>query len=155
MNYLSTDSMVVAAKIFQESYLHVMNNYDQESKKAAVVFAAEIILRYKPYMMLTPDGVAHMQDLVFKKEANRDFVLMLAFTFFSRFSEGNEPVTQLAGNLTQGVCINTMGNWDAVPKDISERLATPTEVLDILINNRWFMVLLLLQLFINIEDVKQ
>jgi hypothetical protein len=158
VNYLTTEQMVVATSTFQESVSHVLGNYLPESQASLKAFVAEMILKEKPYMLVTEDGIKHAMGKVFGLEGYRDFVLMVTFTFFARFGESDTPVRSLAGNLARAVSVSGSGSnndLSAVPLEMRRRMPSEQDVTATLESNQWLMTLLMLQLCVQMVADKK
>jgi hypothetical protein len=150
MTSLTTEQMVVATSTFQESFTHVLGNYVGESREHIVKFVANIILREKPYMLVTEAGLQHAMQIAFgNNDAERDFLLMLTFTFFSRFGETDNPVKALSTNLARGVALGNNNDLNAVPEQLKKRLPIESDAHLVLEANQWLITLLMLQLCIT------
>ena len=150
MSHLPLERMVEAATVLQDSYQHVLNNIPAAGRESIIQFVAKLILSEKPYMLITPEGLSHISELVFSNDPYRDFIFTLSFTFFARFGGPDTDITGLAENLARGaaqVSPNREGN--AIPNQIANRLIEAVDIVPILINNRWLMMILLIQLFIT------
>jgi hypothetical protein len=156
MANLNTTDMEEAATVFTQSLNHVLSNYLTESSKSVKEFVTHIVLKEKPYMMITEEGLPHIVELVFMNEIVRDFVLTLSSVFFSRWGNNDEQVLGLAGNIARGVSVLRVGdNVDiansVIPRQISERLMTEEMGSMLLYNNRWLICLLMLQIYVNFD----
>jgi hypothetical protein len=149
---IKTDDMVTVANVFKESFEHCISGLTGETQTLALRFVAEVILREKPYMLVTTEGLDHAMELVFGREENRDFILTLAFTFFARLGHDDDFVKGLAGNLARGAALASKADLNAVPDPIKGRLAELKDVQELLEANSWLMVVLLLQLFITVKE---
>lgn len=152
---ITTDAMMEVASVFIESFNHVVSNYVGESKNHAKLFTANIILKEKPYMIVSLEGLPHITEIVFGSDANRDFILTLSFTFFSRWGHSEREVYGLINNLARGVSNANALTLNAMPKDISSRLVSSENAAEILEANKWLIVIILMQLFITVEPVKE
>lgn len=150
MSNLTTEQMVIATSTFQESFQHVLGNYVGDSRTHIQKFVAGVVLRQKPYMLVTEEGVQHAMKLAFGNEADRDFLFTLTYTFFSRFGETNEPVKGLATALARGVSIGSHNELSAVPEPLQKRLPVEVDVRAMLESNQWLMTLLMMQLCIQV-----
>ncbi len=152
MTHLSTEQMVIVAETFQESLQHVLSNYLGETKTDIQLFVAEIVLKNKPYMLVTEEGLQHAVNLVFTNEQHRDFIFTLAFTFFARWGESDMHVTGLAENLARGTSqVHHNLEYNAVPDQLTMRLSTMEDTKLLLEANKWLMIVFLLQLFIGLD----
>jgi hypothetical protein len=152
MANIDTDKMISAAETFSDSYTHVMNNYVAETKNRILLFVMDIILREKPYMLVSREGLPAIMNTVFSSDEIRDFVFTLQFVFFSRWGGTASDVEGLVGNLARGVGIANVGKVNAVPSDINARLSNETEVTELLTYNKWLCVILMLQLFVSLDE---
>lgn len=151
---LRTEEMREVATVFQGAYEHTITNFvGSEIKAAALQFVAGIVLSEKPYMLVTEEGFARAVLMVFSNEVARDFVLMLGFTFFSRWGGSQEQYVQLIENLSYGAGhVDGAGEYAGMPVPISQRLTSAQEAAALLQANRWLVVLLLMQLFLVLPD---
>lgn len=152
---LTTQEMIVATETFQESFRHVMGNYPvPEAKQYLLKFVLGVIMVEKPYMLVTDEGIQRAIALVFTAEAERDFILTLTYTFFSRFGETSAPAKNLAAALARGIALTgvTTSQLSAAPDAIKTRLPTEEEARAILEANQWLMTVLLIQLCVQITD---
>lgn len=153
---LTTEEMQVLAETFQDSFKFMMTNAIGETKKRYTEFSARLVLQEKPYLLVTEEGLQHISGLVFSTPEIRDFILGLSFVFFSRqgFKEGQ--MDDLARALARGTSsheyiTNEEQRLDAIPKAIGSRMLSFNDVFPLLKANRWLMIVLLIQLFINVD----
>lgn len=147
--------MIVVADVFQGAYEHVIGNLVGDTRIAIIGFVGQVVLKEKPYLLVTGEGLQHAIDLVFCNEQIRDFVLTLSYTFFARLGESSAHVRGLSENLARGVAQGSSASprsvdYCAVPKDLSSRFTPETEALELIESNKWLVVLLLLPLFIQV-----
>jgi hypothetical protein len=150
--HLSAELMIEAAAIFQDAVQFVLQRFGKETKDKVRGFVSLIVLQEKPYLMVTPDGLSRMINLVFSDEAYRDFVLTLHFTFASRWGMTMSLYQGLVANLAQGACPAMEGSLNAMPADMASRLSTYTDAAQLLEANPWLSMLLMLQLFVGLSD---
>lgn len=151
MKNITSEEMVTVATIFQDSVKYVLEGYAPESRPKINEFIASIVMRERPYMLVTNTGIAHAATLVFSDDAYRDTILAIAFVFFSRWGGGNDGISALAQNLADGVSGDDMtGPNTAMPADVLRRLPIHNTTQAILANNKWLMILLMLILFIQV-----
>ena len=156
MKFLTTDEMAVVRETFKDSVSHLLSNYAPESTPAIISFVYNMALTRKPYTTVTQAGVAELVDFIFTNERERDFVLTLVFMFFARWGQSDEQLQGLAGSLARGVSFNEKagGKLNVIPSELQDRLTTTDEVWELLYENRWLMVILLMQLYITLADTK-
>lgn len=144
--------MIEAGVVFQQSYEHVMSNLYGSGKEKVLEFVVGVVLRERPYLLLTPQGIEHISELVFTDPNNRDFVLSLAFNFFSRLGGDADFYIGLSAAIARGagqaISINT--GIDATPNQISDRLVTEAEAVELLAPNKWLIVIFMINLFITV-----
>lgn len=149
---LTTEDMIVVATTFQDAHVHVLHNYlVPEERNKLLEFVANVILRERPYMLVTQEGIKHAIDLAFKDDLIRDFVLKLSYVFFARYGNRQTHVHALAANLARGAAMGIKHDYAAIPDQIRMRLPEPAETTELLENNPWLMVILMIQLFIQLE----
>lgn len=156
MTNLGTDDMIEVGDVFISSFNHVLNNYSDEAKADLLVFAMQLVTMEKPYMLVTEEGIQHIVAQVFGKEHYRDFIMMLAFTFFARFGRDRAEIEGLASNLARGATLacrteTTRVGLNAVPQSIRDRLPNMETVRELLLANPWLTIVLLIQLFSSIK----
>lgn len=152
LQHLSIDEMVGLADVFQGSYSHVMGNLIGDTKKRMTEFALNVVLRHKPYMLVTPQGFTDMSTRLFGDDETRDFVFTLFFVFSARAGLTIDRYRSLSANLAQSATPVTRGSdLSAAPSAVADRLAAYEEAADLLEANQWLVTLLLLQLFITVE----
>ena len=154
MANIDTDSMIVAAEVFQDSLNHVLGNLVGESKTSIKEFIVNYLLFHKPYMLVTPEGLPIAIDLVFGKEEYRDFIFNLHFVFFSRYGNGINEVNGLIENLARGLSFYNVSPDNYMPKEINTRLSTESNAFSLLAANKWLVSLVLISLFVNVDNTE-
>ena len=156
MATLNTDQIASCSQVFQESLSHVISNSIGDTRQHIQHFIANVILKEKPYLLVTEEGIQHAINLTFSDERTRDFVFMLSFTFFSRWGGTHQDIDSLSENLAIGVTHAYRGHpLNAVPTQIGDRLTSFEEAAQLISVNRWLIILLMLQLTITIEPEKE
>jgi hypothetical protein len=154
MANISTDAMEEASEIFTGSLNHVLSNLVGESKASVKEFIMHVVLFRKPFMLVTPEGIADAVDLVFSKAEHRDFVLSLHYIFFSRLGNTAIDIGGLFGNLARGLGFNTNTHNAYMPRDISSRLASEEGTVSILNENKWLVIIIMLILCVSLDDTE-
>jgi len=149
VNNISTEMMQDAAVVFQDSFTHCLSNLIGESKERMKFFIAEILLKEKTFLLPTIEGLPHLISLVFSSAENRDFIFDLHFVFFARFGNSDADVKGLLGNIARGVALSSVNPLNAIPKDINNRLIDESDANDLLLNNQWIAIVLMIKLFIS------
>lgn len=138
--------------VFIDSFRHVLSNSEETRRASMLEFALTVALKEKPYMLVTPSGLASLAAQVWSVEDCRDFLLQLSFVFFSRLGESDDFVLGLSRNLARGCSyVDTVVKQDytAIPEVVGDRLADNVSALNIINANRWLMIVLLLQAFFD------
>ena len=151
MSNISSDEMINAAQIFQESVEHILANTLGKSKDNLELFITKILLFEKPFLMLTHEGIVKTIDLVFSTSENRDFIFNLHFIFFSKLGNTNTDINGLIGNVARGVGLSSVHPLSAMPKEINDRVLDELDAIDLLTANKWLLIVLLIILFITIN----
>lgn len=146
---LSSEELRDVGECFTQAFNHTMANTFGESKITATEFAYDIILRQHPWMMMTEQGQAAIISSVFGDQDVRDFVLTLAFNFFSYWGGERTQHEALAKTMAAASGFQTP---TLIPKVINERMSTEESAESILINNRWLVCLLLMKVWIQAPD---
>lgn len=153
MPNINTIDMVDVATTFQDSVSHVLSNLVLESRQNIKHYIATIVLLEKPYILVGKEGIQRAIELVFLKEEYRDFIFTLHYTFFSRWGNDVNMFNGLIGNLARGIALSNLSTNSIMPKDINYRLTTEELANDILLANTWLVIVILLQLFINVDTI--
>lgn len=152
---LTINEMVDVAVALNEAYEHVVENTYGNSRAAVMQFGAELILRRKPYLLVTREGFTDIAGEVFGNDDHRDFLFTLYFAFSSRWGMTKERYSVLVENLTWSVCPVGIGaEFSGAPSVIAQRLTSPEEVRPLLEANPWLVMILLLQTFIRVSPPK-
>ena len=152
---LQLPEMVEIAEAFNEAYEHVLVNTFGNSKETVVKFVADLVLRRKPYLVVTREGFTEVMDLVFSNDDHRDFLFTLYYAFSSRWGMSKERYSALAVNLAHSACPVMPGaEVSGAPSVIAQRLSSYEEVLPLLEANPWLVTVLLLQTFIRVSPPK-
>lgn len=148
---LSTDQMVEVGQVLLEAYRDVLDNQSEESRPRIASFVAEFCLRTKPYILVTPEGLAGAIETVFSDPRVTDFVLTLVHIFGSRWGMTQERLNSLATNLASGAALPVTSELRSIPNALASRLASFPDAYHLLVANPWLVVLMLLQLFFNAQ----
>ena len=152
---LAISDMVDVAVALNEAYEHVVENTYGNSRIAVVQFGAELVLRRKPYLLVTREGFTDIAGEVFGNDDHRDFLFTLYFAFCSRWGMTKERFSVLAETLTWSVCpVGISAEFSGAPSVIAQRLTSPEEVRPLLEANPWLVMILLLQTFIRVSPPK-
>lgn len=156
---LPVAQMVEVAEVIQGAYQHVMANLVGETKTHVSAFVAGFVLKEKPYLLVTPEGLEHVMQVVFGNAQVTDFVFTLLYTFGSRWGMSSERFQSLCANLATaavpGIQLPGSQAVAAVPNALASRLASSSEeAYHLLVANPWLVVLMLLQLFIDVVAQK-
>jgi hypothetical protein len=151
--YLTPEEMVVAGAVFRDSVEHVLSNYPPEGQQGLRRFLVEWVMKYRPYMAVTAEGMPEVMRTVWGDEGRRDFFLMLSFTFFGRWGQPEVKVKGLAATLARGVAMVDRSSRDnAVPHAAGDRLADISAASQTIAANKWLMVALMIPLYCTVQD---
>lgn len=150
---LNADEMTVVSTTITESVLGLLGNLaGTEAETTISGFLHHAVLNEKPYMVVTPDGLRQITTVVFTNEVVRDFILTLSYQFFSRWCESHDAYLQLASNLAHGCSARYIySDLDAMPDVIGDRLVDFETAYTLLQANKWLVIVLLLQNFVNVR----
>lgn len=149
---LSVAEMQEVAEVFQGALEHVMGNLVGDHQAHMRQFVSAFIMREKPYLLVTPEGVEHAMNLVFESPQVTDLIFTLLHTFGSRWGMSSERYSALCANLALSIVPHADTPDCFVPNALASRLATSSEdAYRLLVANQWLVVLLLLQLFISVS----
>lgn len=152
MTNLTTEEMREAAGVFQESVEHVLKNQSAEGQKEITLFLANLVYKEKPYLLVTQEGLTHIMQLVWSQPNISDFVMTMSFTFFARWGHSEESVQGLCENLARGcaLVVKDLKDLNAVPAQMSERLADIDAARRLIQANKWLVIVLMAQLFVTV-----
>jgi hypothetical protein len=154
---LTSDEWRDTAEVFTDSVEFVLNNVtgpNEELRTRLTDFLMSLILADKPYLLASARGLDRAVDLVFADPDVCDFVLMVVFVFFSRWGASLERYTNLVESLAFAVAADPSSqpaprqSLVATPFGIHESLPDPALAQDLLLQNKWLSVLLLIHLFV-------
>lgn len=146
--------MADVATVFQETFAHVTKNLEGSTAYEEVIkFCGHLVLFEKPYILVSSEGLPNAITMTFTRESVRDFVMTLSYNFFTRWGGSQEAIAALADNLSFGAGQAQVGrDLCAMPQPIAARLGEQEDTKTLLLNNRWLMVLLLIQAFISMPN---
>jgi len=148
---LETEQLIEASQTFDDSFTHVLSNYLPDSKKQIVEFIGKIILQEKPYLLVSEEGLTRAISLVFGDDAIRDFIFTLHFTFYARFGHSDDHIQRLISSIARGVGLASHYPLSAIPTQINQRLTKLEDAYNIINDNRWLSIILMIQLFIRAD----
>ncbi|MNU19598.1 hypothetical protein D3C71_78290 [compost metagenome] len=152
---LALSEMVEVASALTEAYEHVISNTYGDSRSRILVFVADLVLRRKPYLVVSREGFLELSSYVFGNEDHRDFLFTLYYAFGSRWGMSAQRYAMLAANLAYSACPVTGGaEVNGAPSVIAQRLASATETQELIEANPWLAIVLLLQTFIRVSPLK-
>lgn len=151
---LDTQEMAEGAEVFIESYQHVLSNYGSDSRTEIQRFVVSVVLTEKAFMLVTPEGLDRAISLVFQQKHVRDFILTLQYVFAARWGMSQEKMERLAANLAYGAAPMLNVPTPAMPNAVADRLVSFEEAYTLLVSNHWLVILMLLLLFLSVEQPK-
>ncbi|WP_233874266.1 hypothetical protein [Paraburkholderia adhaesiva] len=167
---LTTDEWRDTAAVFTESVEFVLNNVagpNDELREKLTGFLMSLILADKPYLLAAARGLERAVDLAFEDPQVCDFILMIVFVFFSRWGASGERYASLVESLAFAVEADASHlshaspapgvqrqELVATPPEIHESLPDPGLTRELLLQNKWLTVLLLIHLFVVIPRAK-
>lgn len=152
-NVFTNDDMEVVAGAFEAAIKTVLEQYrDEALREKLLMFINNIVVQEKPWVWVSPEGPAHLDDLFMVDEFTRDFIMLLTFTFFARWGEGKVKFTGLVDTLSWGCAADEDGEdkgYVLMSKDLSARLSPTDTVKKYLRANKWVVVAMLIKLFVK------
>ncbi|MBB5409281.1 hypothetical protein HDG34_003222 [Paraburkholderia sp. HC6.4b] len=139
---------------------------NEELHEKLTDFLMSLILADKPYLLASAKGLDRAVNLAFVDPQVCDFILMIVFVFFSRwgasFSRYMHLVESLAFAVAGDAPFSPPGSQTtqrqvlvATPSEIHESLPDPALTQDLLLQNKWLSVLLLIHLFVGAPRAKR
>lgn len=138
--------MIDVGESFERALQHVLNNTLGTTYTNVNGFIADQVLRTKPWMLMTDDGIKTSSETIFGNAELQDFMLELTYTFGAYWGASADKYNQLADVLGTSVGIQVEG---ILANEIKTRTATPERSIQRLQANRWLMVLILMHLFVE------
>ena|ERR1700693_4689033 len=149
------------AEVFREATEYVIaNSSGDETRLVIRRFMANLALAYKPYMITTPEGTAELVQVIFGDEILRDFVLSLGYVFYSRWGVTSGKYTELVQTIAWSAAGDTgiEGSRDTdnyIPQEIKENISVLSGTTAVLLQNKWLITILLIQLFVEVAPVTE
>lgn len=146
---LDAEQMKDVGACIVQAFEHQLSNTFGQTKLDAMEFVFDLVLRQKPFMMVTQPGYEAIVHSVFTKETIRDFVLSMSYNFYTYWAGTDEDHKALAQTLalSAGYQVPSL-----IPKPITDHMATSEAAQSILVNNRWLCVLMLLPVWLQAPD---
>lgn len=123
-------------------------------------FISKVIFLYKPYAMIWKETIPNLIQDVFTREPIQDFVWGVSF-YFDAFLGTDEVKRELLINtLVNACCLCKMpfqsdeGEFygEQTPDVYLERLPVEKDIHQLLMNNKWIVVLMLLNITVNMDS---
>lgn len=151
---ITSDEMREAAQVFLDALQYTLGNMPTEGQVPIKQFLAQLVIKEKPYLLVTQEGIAHAMELAWSNAAISDFLMRLSFAFFARLGHDDEFVDGLCGNLARGCALVARDpqNLNAVPTAVAERLSDMAAATQLIRANRWLVVILMIQLFVTVGE---
>ena len=154
----TNDDMETVQAAFEVAIKTVLDQYrDPALKEKLLLFIQNIVVQEKPWMWVSPEGQEHVVYLFMVDEFPRDFIMLLTYTFFSRWGEGKVKYTGLTDALSWGCAADNDDNVEKeyvlMSKDLSARLSPLDSVKKYLRANKWLAVAMLIKLFVAPSDL--
>lgn len=146
--------------IYAEAFTHAVSSLEMETRKAVLLSWRKIVSTEKAYLLVTEGGSERIRNNIFSDSILTDFVLQFTYVFMSMWSAEPEEVKsfiqKIAVNLSQ-----TMGgpnktvdeNYAATPKDITGRMSTQEDIISLLSNNTWLLLIVVSSIFMTFTQV--
>lgn len=151
--------------IFIEALNQTISNYAEKTKLEITQFILHICGELRPYMLVTETGAETLADEIFTNDLRRDFIFNLLFNFCPRlsFSNTEKEFSKLISGFsftlalgdTVAVANQRNNNANKLPEEIITRLPNRSSIVDILEANKWLMMILLISMYITVDDFKQ
>ena len=139
-----------------------IESFSVDKRPELMSFISELIATQIPYVYAMPAYAQRFTDFVFQTNLRRDFLYTLCFNFYS-FTPTNAMdfhimlVDDLA--FAASMCITKKdlpvldSDNSVVPHEVTERLASVSEIRQLLLKEKWICMCLLLSTFITLADI--
>lgn len=139
---------------FTEAYDQSLSQYLEPDQQLKIkILAADLAHTTKPVLLLTTDGMVSMVEKIFENPVALSFIQRLSFNFFGRWTEASTHYAALSHCLAFACSGDSQSNFTATPEAIATRLVPFEKAKDVISNNRWVAIILLLVLYLRV-DVK-
>lgn len=153
-------------QIFVESFEQSINTYGETERSVVAAFILNLCGRIRAYVIATKPGIELFSEQVFTTDTERDFILTLMFNFSTRLAlsnintKFNDIINALAFSLSpfNEEASNGRNKSSAecmIPSEILDRMESESDIRSNLQNNKWMVIVLLIKLYIDLEDFKQ
>jgi len=148
-------------QLFTDALMQTVSNYAETSSASITEFILHICGELRPYMIVTPGGAETLAEEIFTTELKRDFIFNLLFNFCPRLSftetgkEFSKLISTLAFTLAIGDAVITTNDSEfksLLPDELSTRIPDHETITNLLNSNKWLVMVLLISLYINVED---
>ena len=146
---LDAEQMKDVGACIAQAFEHQLKNTFGQTKLDAMAFVYDVVLRQKPFMMVTQQGYEAIVASVFQKDDIRDFVLSMTYNFYTYWASSTDDHESLAKTLALAAGYQVPS---LIPKQITDYLATVEAAEKILVNNRWLCMLMLLPVWLEAPD---
>lgn len=145
---------IMTVNVFSQCYDQVMTSLNPETRQKVKDRLSFEVTQYDPYVLFTSEGLKAASKLVFLEDLEfRSFINRLTTLFLSRLTK---PYYSYISLCTQLAWAHSIGNDDdvklcLVPDDLQSRLSTMEQNYEVLINNKWFVTLVMLHQNVVVE----
>ena len=154
MSNLTTEEMREVSEVFKDSVDFVIGNQTKETAQELKLFMAGLVMREKPYLLLTQEGIERAMELVWAHANIADFVMATSYVFFARWGHDNDKVQGLFENLARGCALvddrKELREMNATPIVVRDRLSDIGVTRRLIESNKWLVIVLLVQLFVTV-----
>lgn len=149
--------MIHVNSVFSDAFNHTVNQIIESKQKEDIAsFLLELNSTVSIYMIFTPSGITDTVSMVFQKTNIRDFIFKLSTNFQIRLGvpSFSQEYRELIKVIADSVChlpsdisseerING-SEYMAIPNEIYVRLPSIDDIENLLLKNRWMVILVLL-----------
>ena len=155
-NSLTTEQLTEVRICFIDAFNALYSKYtDTETLPAITRFLGQMSLQVKPWVLLTNDGLQLLVRTVFENDIIRDFIFSLQFQFFSSWGHDASKYEGLVEIISDSVGIKREDlRSSLIPEQLTARLPVKDDCIDILIANKWLVIIALTQLYVTVTDHK-
>ncbi len=149
---------------FKEALEQTISNYAEKARLEISALILHICGEIRPYIVVTEAGAETLADKIFTNDLYRDFIFNLLFNFCPRlsFKDTNNEFADLINvfsfTLAVGDAVKTSQVRDTntsinkLPTEITSRLPNSEMIKRLLSNNKWLMMVLLINMYVSVED---
>lgn len=146
------------ASNYLAAFQHVFGNYGGEQGDRILSFVTAHVAS-NSYLLAAEEELAKLEETVMNDDLIRDFVFMMQKVFLGRWVQGRGKavVDSLIYDVALGMTVSHLETLDeakiVIPDAMVQTIPVIDEVIRLLSNNLWLVVVALMPIYINVADI--